>query len=447
MEGPFISRRQFIVGATAGAALILSGCGTNDSASQKPSSTSPTSKAIGATASIWVLSEPENVAQKYAVDQFNKHSSVKMKLVVVPSTDSMNTKVRIAIKTSERPNMFFNWAGGSIRPYVLDDLLVDLTPSLNAKPAVRKSFLPSILDAATVNGHYYGIPIEGVEPNVMFYNKKIFKEYSLSPPDTWSELLQVVKVLKSKGVTPILLPGATDWTVLMYLEYISARLGPYSVFEDLQTNNPKAWENPIIKQTLEYCLDLVNVGAFGSTYKTLNYSDGIASALFAKGEGAMMLMLANQYATFVTSYPKFAPDLGWFPFPTIEGGTGDPDTLTGNPTNWLSVVKTTPAVDAACVDFLETQLNTEEFVAKLIAVGDIPAVEGIEDLLAKSPYGSFSTGIYELVKKAPYFELSWDQAVSESYGPDLDTAIQQVFFKEISPQQFVDKMAKYAEEA
>ena len=450
MEGQSVSRRQFLTGATAGAAMLLAGASGVTSALRSGLERSPATRrrAAGGTASIWVVTEAENNAIQTAINAFNKHSPVKLQLVVVPATTTMNTKVRISIKTSKRPNMFFNWAGGSIAPYVKEGLLVNLTPPLDANPKVRNSFLPSVLDAAKINGQYYGIPVKGVQPVVFFYNKTMFKDYKLSPPKTWDELLHVVKVFNSKNITPILLPGYTDWTTLMYLEYISARLGPYSVFSDLLTNNPKAWENPVILKALKLCVDLVNANAFGSTYKTLNYSNGEADALFAKGKGAMMLMGTWDYGTQVTTYHSFAVnDIGWMPFPTIPGGTGNPNALAGNPSNWLSVVKTTPEVDKACVDFLETQMNSAAFVRNLISVGDVPAISGIEDELKKAPNAEFALGTYNLVKNAPSFELSWDQAVSQSYGPQLDTAIQQIFFKEISPQQFVDKMMTYAKEA
>ncbi|HTT90086.1 MAG TPA: extracellular solute-binding protein [Acidimicrobiales bacterium] len=448
MESGPISRRQFLTGATAGAAVLLSGTRGLSSALHGNLARLGGSQASGGTAQVWVASEAENPAIQTAINTFNKTSDVKLELVIVPATTSMNTKVRVAIKTSKRPNMFFNWAGGSIQPYVQDGLLVDLTSSLDAKPSVKNSFLPSVLGAAEINNQFYGIPVKGIQPVVFFYNKTMFKDYKVSPPSTWDELLSAIKVFNSNNITPILLPGATNWCTLMYLEYISARLGPYNVFEDLLSNNPKSWENPVILKTLQYCVDLVNANAFGSTFKTLNYSDGVADALFAKGKGAMMLMGTWDYGTQVTTYHDFAVnDIGWMTFPTIPGGTGNPAAVAGNPSNWLSVVKTTPDVDQACVDFLMTQMNSSTFVHNLIAVGDVPAIEGIEDELKKAPNAAFAIGTYNLVKNAPSFELSWDQAVSQSYGPELDTAIQQVFFKQISPQQFVDKMMKYASEA
>jgi len=47
---------------------------------------------------------------------------------------------------------------------------------------------------------------------------------------------------------------------------------------------------------------------------------------------------------------------------------------------------------------------------------------------------------YGMVRDAPSFQLSWDQALSPAQGQALLTNLDQIFLGQIKPQQFVDNM-------
>jgi xylobiose transport system substrate-binding protein len=54
--------------------------------------------------------------------------------------------------------------------------LVDLGPQLSADTTWKNSFLPSVLDAGKIDGKYYGIPLRGMQPVILFYNKTLFAD-------------------------------------------------------------------------------------------------------------------------------------------------------------------------------------------------------------------------------------------------------------------------------
>ncbi|MGH3630163.1 MAG: hypothetical protein ACRDRL_22320, partial [Sciscionella sp.] len=87
MQYPGVTRRQILMGA-AGATLMggLAACGSSGPGNDS------------GTASIWSdTDKAEQPIWQKAIDDFNKHSKTKMKLVIVPSTQSMNDKVRTAM--------------------------------------------------------------------------------------------------------------------------------------------------------------------------------------------------------------------------------------------------------------------------------------------------------------------------------------------------------------
>jgi xylobiose transport system substrate-binding protein len=433
MDYQAVTRRRFLAQTAAGAALLggLAACGSSGPGGS------------GGDAQIWVDTDAaENPIQQAAVDAFNKSASTKMTLVKVPSTQSMNDKVRTAMGSPNRPNIFFNWGGGSIRDYAESNRLVDFTPKFNADPKWRDSFLPSVLKAGQIDNKYYGIPMKGIQPVVLFYNKTMFAQYKLSPPKTWDDLLSLIRTIKSKDITPIVLGGSDSWTELMYLEYLVDRLGAPSVFANLQTGKPDAWTDPVILKSLKMIRSLVDMGTFGSNYQSIGFGNGSASALFAKGKAAMHLMGTWEFTGQVKSAPTFAHnDLGFSTFPTVPDGKGDPSDVVGNPTNYFSVTKS--GKSDACVSFLKKEMTSEAYVTALIKAGDIPAVTGLDaQLKQNAPNPDFAATIYSMVQKAPNFTLSWDQALSPSVGDAVVTNLQKVFNKQIQPEAFVTAMQK-----
>ena len=144
---------------------------------------------------------------------------------------------------------------------------------------------------------------------------------------------------KTQGVIPIVLPGTQAWTELMYLEYLLDRVGGPQKFADIVAGKPGAWRDPAVLQALTMCQDLAERGAFGKNFASINYDNTGASRLFATGKAAMFLMGSWEYTSQASNNPDFVTsgNLGWVPFPAVEGGAGDPKNVVGNPSNYFSV--------------------------------------------------------------------------------------------------------------
>jgi len=430
-----MSRRGFLAGAAgAGALGALSAC------SQLAPGAAPGSKSGGGTAQIWVNSDDVlNPIQQKAVDRFNANAKTKMSLVPVPSTQSMNDKVRAAINTPNKPNLFFNWAGGSIREYAEAGLLVDLTSKLNSDTTWRDTFVKSVLDAGKIGDKYYDIPMKGMQPVLLFYNKTMFADAGVKPPQTWDDLKSLVNTFKRKGVTPIVLGGQDSWTELMYLEFLVDRLGGPAVFQRVENGDNAGWGDPVFLKSLEMIRELVDMGAFGSNYSSIGYGNGSASALFAKGKAAMHLMGTWEFTSQQGSAPKFVKnDLAYTNFPAVEGGKGNPKDTVGNPTNYFAVTKSD--ISDACVDFLHSQMTNKDYVDAMIKAGEVPAIADLGDRLDQHPNPAFAKAVYEIAQTAPSFTLSWDQALESNVGDAVVTNLQKVFNKQIQPADWVTAM-------
>ncbi|MFD5710528.1 ABC transporter substrate-binding protein [Streptomyces pharetrae] len=423
--------RRWVLGAGATTLLTtgLSACGSSGG-----------SGSGDGTLTAFVYGDDAVKVQQAAVDRFNKSAAAKkaggkIKLERIPGSD-YSPKLRTAMGSPSAPDVFFNWGGGSIKPYVEADKLIDLTDIIENDEVLKKGFLPSVLAAGDLKGRHYGVPMRGMQPVILFYNKSVFTEHKLTPPTTWDQLLDINAKLKRAGITPFALGGSDIWPELMWLEYLVDRLGGPEVFRRIQDGDAEGWGDPAVLKAAEMVRDLVDDGAFGSKFTSVSYVNGGAPAVFAKGKAAMHLMGSWEYSTQLGKFPDFAKkDLGWAPFPKIEGGTGDARNVVGNPTNYWSVNTRVRNKDAA-IAFLK-ECASREYAKDLVANGDVPTTSNAALLLGDAPNPEYARFQYQMVEQAPAFTLSWDQALGDELGTKMHTEISKLFAGKASPSRFV----------
>jgi xylobiose transport system substrate-binding protein len=397
----------------------------------------------GDAAQVWALQDTVlNPIEESSISRFNEASEAGDAELATFGNDPYKQRLRVALSSPEAPDVFFNWGGGNLKEYVDAGAVEDLTPLLEEDPELRDSFIPSVLEAAQLDGKYYGIPMRGVQPVALFYNRSVLEAAGVEVPQTWEQLLSAVDALKANGVTPIALAGSQSWTELMWIEYLLDRVGGPEVFQAIRDGEPGAWENPAVLQSLQLVTDLVDRGAFGEDFASVGYDVGGASTILAQGDAGFHLMGSWEYVNQLGQSPEFveAGDLGWAPFPAVEGGAGDPANVVGNPTNFYSVAADSQHKDAA-LEYVTTALDDEQYVEDLVAAGDVPAVAGVRDQLEQGENADYTTWIYDLVEGAPNFQLSWDQDLPADQATEMLTELQRLFLGEQTPEGFIATMS------
>jgi xylobiose transport system substrate-binding protein len=415
-----------LLGLTAACALFPSGIGPG-----------------GRVFQVWALQDPQNqpIIQA-ALDSFNKTSTTKGSLTVYLN-DAYKQKLQVSMGSPNAPDIFFNWGGANLAPYVKAGRVATLDDALSENPSVNNAFLDSVMKTARIGGHQYGLPINGIQPVILYYNKAVFAKYHQQPPRTWDELMTLVDAFKTHGVIPLVLPGTQAWTELMYLEYLLDRVGGPGKFEAIAGGNTSAWHDPAMLRALQLCQDLAKRGGFGTNFASINYDNTGASALFAEGKAAMFLMGSWEYTNQAQRQPDFfkSGNLGFTTFPTLTDGAGNPKDIVGNPSNYFSVRAGGRNTQAATTFLIKT-LKSDAYVTSLVSSGQVPAIKGVNAKFAGSPNANFLNFTYDMANKAPAFTQSWDQALSPSVATELLTNLQKLFLSDITPQQFVDAMEK-----
>ncbi|MGA5730372.1 extracellular solute-binding protein [Streptomyces seoulensis] len=390
---------------------------------------------------VWSLQDTAlNPVQKKSVSAYNGSADGAGASIQFFVNDPYKQKLQTALGSPAAPDVFLNWGGGNLSTYVKSGDAADLGSALSA--SFKAKFLPSVLAGGTLDGKTYGVPMEGMQPVALFHNKDVLAAAGVTrPPRTWPELLDAVDRMKAEGVTPIALAGSQPWTELMWMEYLLDRVGGPEVFARIQDGGPGAWKDPAVTTALTMIRQLVDRGAFGTNYGSVGQDSGGADALLATGRAGMELMGSWEYAGQLATAPDFVKKgkLGWSEFPTVPDGKGDPRDVVGNPSNFFSVTAKSHDRDAA-VGFITDTVTEPAYVKDLIAIGQVPAIVGIEDELKSGPNADYTTFVYRLVKRAPSFTQSWDQALDPATAQKLLTNLQRVFNKQSTPRQFVSAM-------
>jgi xylobiose transport system substrate-binding protein len=414
-------------GVTLGMALTLSACGSGSGSSSGDGKIH-----------VLVYGDAGNKVEKQIVAEFNRTSKVKAVLDTIPGADYQQ-KLQTIISTSKAPDVFFNWGGGSIQPYVKAGLLLPLDDFIKDDPKLKTSFLPAVFDSAVIDGKSYGVPMRGTQPVLLFDNKQVLKDAGVEPPGTWDDLLAAVKTLKKKGVTPIALGGGDQWPTLMWFEYLYDRIAGPDLFKKALAGDKDAWASADSRKALGMLEQLVDAGAFGTNYDSVKFTDGGSPALVARGKAGFELMGSWYYSTQQDADKEFTEkDLGYSTFPSVDGGKGDPDDVVGNTNNFYSVLKKTKYPEAAA-DFLKL-MYSDDFVKKQMSIGNLPTTTNTEKFLDTSASPDYSRYQYDLVKKAPSFQLSWDQAYPPSAITPIHQAVQQFFNGQLDADGFIKAM-------
>ncbi|MEU3612333.1 extracellular solute-binding protein [Streptomyces sp. NPDC006872] len=427
-------RRVVASAVTLTAAMGLAACGTSG-----PAGSSANSSAKGLT--MWALND--QTILKESVDAYNKdHPDEKITLRLF-ANDDYKQKLRVAFGANQAPDIFFSWGGGALNDYVKAGKVDALTQT----GADTDRFTPSVMQSATFDGKVYGVPANGLAPVVLYYNKKVLADAGVEPPKTYDDLLAAVKKLKAKDVVPLSLAANSKWPTLMYLEYLLDRAGGSEVFTKIASGDASAWKDPSVTKANQYLQDLTKAGAFGDNASSVSYDQGASTALLYTGKAAMEVMGTWEYANIAKADPDFLKgDLGYTAFPSLSGGAGDPKSIVGNPSNFLSLNSSTKNKSAA-LTYLKDYVLDDSQVDAYLAAGSVPPVKGLESKLAaveSSSDKAWLTFVYNLVEDAPGFQLSWDQALPSDQADPLLTNTDKSFLRQISPAEFGTNMSKAA---
>ncbi|MGW7305995.1 extracellular solute-binding protein [Streptomyces sp. NPDC054835] len=347
--------------------------------------------------------------------------------------EAFKSKLTATSSSGKLPDVFQTWGGGVLQQQVDAGLVEDLTDAFGWS----SDLTPVSLQAYQIEGRTYGVPYD-IGMVGFWYNKKLFARAGITaPPATWGEFLDVVRRLKTAGVTPIALAGKEKWPGHYYWAYLAMRVAGLPALQQAATG--KNFDGAGFVQAGAHLKELVDLRPFQAGFLGAGYATpGGQSATMGNGKAAMELM--GQWGPSVQkdAGADLGADLGFFPFPTVDGGVGRATEVFGGG-GGFAVRKGAPK---EALDFLKFFVLENE--SKLLASnGYLPVVKGAERQLTDAN----KKVVADHLVKATGFQLFLDQAYPPAVGQEVNDSVADLIAGKKTPEQVTRSITEAAKSA
>jgi len=426
-------RTGAVVALVATTVLVASGCSTGNSDSGTSASDLYKNQV---TLTWWTNANTAGPVQTYwqkVADDFHKlHPTVTVKWTGTETNDLQRNKIPAALLSGNPPSVFQSWGGGEIRDQVKAGYLKDIT-------ADTKDVVATMGPSANiwaVDGKQYGLPYDfGVEG--IFYNKDLFTKAGITaPPTTMDELNADITKLKGQNVAPVAVGAGDKWPAAHWWYNFAVHECSSSAISNAATKQD--FTDSCFVKAGDDLKTFVATKPFQTDFLATNGQQGANSSagLVANGKAAMELMGAWDPSTMQTLTPdqKEPSFLGWFPFPSVPGASGNQSTVMGGG-DGFACAKSAPA---ECVEFLK-YLDSPEVQKGFAATGGgIPVVKGAEAGLSDPLLQT----IAKSTQSAGSVELWLDTQFGSTAGTAMNDAIVAIFAGNGTSQGVVEALKK-----
>lgn len=397
---------------------------TTDSSDAEESSGDPV------TIDWWHISteEDDSAMWQTLADEYSaEHPNVTINITVLEN-EAFKSNLTTVMQAGDPPDLFQAWGGGVLWEYGNEGLVRNIAPQLEGE--WKESFaIPSAVELFGQNGEYYGVPWRWGAVG-LFYNKDLFEQAGLDAegcPATWSDFLTTVQTLKDAGITPISLGEGDKWPGHFWWVYLSMRNGGEDAFLAAYDRSGSFADAPFVKAGADL-QQLIALDPFPAGYLGMSYGD--EATIFGNGEAAMELMghwgPGQSAANSATG--EGVTNLGWCPFPAVEGGAGQgTDVLGGG--DGFAVGKNAPDETIDFLRYLTTEANQRRMIE---GAGMGPGViKGTESLVTDE----WLRSVVSARDGATYAQLYYDQFLPPAVGGAVNDAVEQIFAEAATPEE------------
>lgn len=420
--------KTFAAATLAVATVIgMSACGGSGSSSDDKTITFWHNASAGEGRQYW-----ENLAKSF--ESANPGTKVEVQAI---QNEDFAGKLQTAMQDpASGPDVFMSLGGAKTQEMIDAGQVMDLTDKISD---TVKTDMKTTLSAATFDGKVYGVPVS-VEPGGMWYSKDLFKKAGVSDvPATYEDLLADAKKLKDSGTDAIALGAKDAWPAAHWYYWLVLRECSPEVYDksvqDHDFSN-ECWVNAGKKLQ-----ELNDLKAFNDGFLTTTAQQGANSSagLLANHKAAMELMGAWEPGVLKDLTPDQKPmaDLGFFVFPEVAGGEGEPGALMGGVTYFC----VNPKASQTSIDFVNYmgEKKNQEDYAK--AFSTIPASEPARGVVTDESLKQ----VIEYLDKAPSMQLWMDTALGTNIGNALNAAVVNMLSGQGSPEDIVKAMEDAAQ--
>ena len=274
-----------------------------------------------------------------------------IELVENPVPGGGGTEHRVVLKARITagipPDTFQTLGGAELKDYVDSGVLEPLDDFYSSTGYGDKIPKP-LLNAVTINGHPYSVPLNMHLENILYYNKKLFDELQLSAPTGYDDLVAACEAIKTAkpDMTCLAVGSKDNWSDVFVLDTIMMELGGPEYYVNFFKGEVDVANDPIFKESLEKFAALQKYSNM-SDHSSLTWDQAVSAV--GSEQAAMTIMGTWAIGAFVKG-SNWQPgvDFGAVNYPTkperillfhpdtygCTVGAPDPEECQ----NWLNVV-------------------------------------------------------------------------------------------------------------
>lgn len=414
-------------------AVVTAGCGQKSEGSGGSKGGNEGDKVTVNFMHLWPagVSAGQNKIVNQIIDEYQKENpNVTIKQEVLDNEQYKN-KLKVLSASNELPDVGVTWAAGFLKPYVEGNLFAPVDDLLSGE--LNGKFVSGTTEAYAVNDKTYALPIEfNIAP--VYYNKAIFEQFKLEVPQTYEQFQQVVKTLSDNGIAPIALGNKDRWTGSLWYMYLADRIGGQEKLANAINGTGSFKDEGLVKAASEI-QSLVDGNAFVKGYNGLSNEE--AKSEFLNGKAGMYMMGTWELPNFTTNEEipqEFRERVGFFKFPTVEGGKGDINSWVGGPGVGLFISENSKVKD-------EAKAFVEYFVTKwgeqsVTGAGVIPATK-VDTAALELP--QLYIDLFNEMNQASSITLFADVQMQANAAETHLNMIQALFGKAVTPEKFSEE--------
>ncbi|NEC63037.1 extracellular solute-binding protein [Streptomyces sp. SID9727] len=340
------------------------------------------------------------------------HKDVTVKIQSVQNED-LDGKLQNALNSNSAPSIFLQRGGGKMRAMVDAGQI----RALDLTDADRANVGEAALQGVSIDGKVYAMPLD-TQPEGIYYSKDLFKKAGITaPPTTMDELADAVAELKTIKVAPIAVGAKDAWPAAHW--YYNLVLRECSQETMQEAAKSLTFDDPCWKKAGDDLAGLLGHEPFQKGFLTATSQQGAGSSagMLANRKAAMELMGNWDPGVIADLTPdkKQLPDLGWFPFPSVPGGKGDPTAIMGGAGGY-SLAKNAPK---AASDFLRFVVTKEQQEAYGKAFDTIPVNKAAQGVVTET----YNISALQAFNKAAYSMQFLDTVYGQNVGNAMNIAV------------------------
>ena len=352
--------------------------------------------------------------EQTAKDFEAEHPGVDIKIQSIQNED-MDGKLQTALNSGDAPDIFMARGGGKLAAVVEAGQVQDLTDALSDD--TKSALGEASLAALSVDDKIYGVP-SSVLPGGIYYSKDLFAQAGITaPPTTFDELTTPSTSSRPPASPPSpsapRTPGPPR-TGTTSSRCASARRTSWPSSRPTRASRTSASCAPARTSRTS---PRPSRTTRASSPPPPSRAPARSAGLVANHKAAMELMGAWDPGVIASLTPDEQPlaDLGWFPFPAVDGGDGGAGAMMGGVDGYSCYVD----APKECAEFLEFASQKAQQEAYADAFVTLPANKDAQGVVTDPALQE----VLASYNDAPYVSVWLDTLLGQNVGNALNVGV------------------------